>query len=72
MNLNHDFVQVSKLSEDPQQKVFTKNGTLFPQIQMKAKKKSPPKMEHFFFFKFKWTTTLRCTPESNYWGGTQM
>ena len=28
MNLNHDFAQVSKLSED-QKKVFTKNGTLF-------------------------------------------
>ena len=28
MNLDHDFVQVSKLSED-QKKVFTKNGTLF-------------------------------------------
>ena len=25
-------------------------------------------MEHFFFPKFKWTPTLRCTPESNYWG----
>ena len=24
-------------------------------------------MEHFFL-KFKWTPTLRCTPESNYWG----
>ena len=47
MNLDHDFVQVSKLNED-QKKVFTKNGTLF-------------------FPKFKWTPTLRCTPESNYW-----
>ena len=28
MNLNHDFFQVSKLSEE-QKKVFTKNGTLF-------------------------------------------
>ena len=28
MNLDHDFFQVSKLSED-QKKVFTKNGTLF-------------------------------------------
>ena len=33
MNLDHDFVQVSKLSEDQKinkKKVFTKNGTLFP------------------------------------------
>ena len=28
MDLDHDFVQVSKLSEE-QKKVFTKNGTLF-------------------------------------------
>ena len=28
MNLDHDFVQVSKLSEDPK-KVLTKNETLF-------------------------------------------
>ena len=47
MNLDHDFVQVSKLREDP--KKFTKNGTLFPQIQVKTKtKRSSPKTEHFF------------------------
>ena len=28
MNLDHDFFQVSKLSEN-QKKIFTKNGTLF-------------------------------------------
>ena len=49
MNLDHDFVQVSKLNED-------------------QKKRSSPKMEHFFSPEFKWTPTLRCTPESNYWG----
>ena len=50
MNLDHDFVQVSKLSEDYKKKIFTKNGTLFSS-------------------EFKWTPTLRCTPESlNYWG----
>ena len=48
MNLDHDFVQVSKLSED-QKKVFTRNETLF-------------------FSEFKSTPTLKCTPESNYWG----
>ena len=50
MNLDHDFVQVSKLSEDQQKKVFTKDGTLFfPKIQVKTKKKRfSPKMEHFF------------------------
>ena len=34
----------------------------------KRKKRSSPKKEHFFP-DFKWTPTLRCTPESNYWGG---
>ena len=29
MNLDHEFVQVSKLSEEQKKKVFTKNGTLF-------------------------------------------
>ena len=24
-------------------------------------------MKHIFFPEFKWTPTLRCTPESNYW-----
>ena len=38
MNHDHDFVQVSELNEY-QKKVFTKNGTLFPQIQVKTKKK---------------------------------
>ena len=48
MNLDHDFVQVSKLSEN-QKKVFIKKGTLFSQIQVRTtKKRSSPKMEHFF------------------------
>ena len=34
MNLDHDFVQMSKLSEDQKKNVFTKNGTLFPKIQV--------------------------------------
>ena len=29
MNLDHDFFQVSKLSEDRKKKVFAKHGTLF-------------------------------------------
>ena len=63
-NLDHDFVQVSKLSEDqktehffPQiqvktkkKKVFTKNGTLFSPNSDEDQKKirSSPKVEHFF------------------------
>ena len=52
MNLDHDFVQVSKSSED-------------------QKKRSSPKMEHFFP-EFKWTPSLGCTLESNYWGGAEV
>ena len=48
MNLDHDFVQVSKSSEDQKKGLFKKWNTFFP--------------------KFKWTPTLRCTPESNYRG----
>ena len=48
MNLDHDFFQVSKLSED-QKKVFTKYGTLFFPISGEhQKKRSSPKMELFF------------------------
>ena len=48
MNLDHDFVQVSKLSED-QKKVFTKRGTLFsPNLGEGQKKRSSPEMQHFF------------------------
>ena len=66
MNLDHDFAQMSKLSED-QKEVFIKMGnvfpnsgedqkkgfhqklnTFFPQIQVRTKKKSSPKMEHLF------------------------
>ena len=48
MNLNHDFVQMSKLSEDQKKGLHQKYNTFFPE--------------------FKWTPTLTCTPESNYWG----
>ena len=48
MNLDHDFVQVSKLNED-QKKIFTKNGTLFsPNSGEDQKKRSSPEMEQFF------------------------
>ena len=39
MNLDHDFVQVRKLSEYQKNNVFTKNEHFFPQIQIKTKKK---------------------------------
>ena len=49
MNLNHDFVQVRKLSEDQIKNSLPKVEPFFPQIQVKTKKKrSSPKVEHFF------------------------
>ena len=82
MNLDHDFVQVSKLSKD-QKKIFTKNGTLFSSNSGKGQKKILTKNGTHFFYQFQaktkkkglhqkwktfWTPTLRCTPELNYWG----
>ena len=50
MNLDHDFVQLSKFSEDQKVKVFAKMEHFFSQIQVKTKrkKKPSPKMVHFF------------------------
>ena len=70
MNLDHDFVQVSKLSEDSKKKMSSpKMEHFFPQIQVKIKKKVLHQKWNTFFPDFKWTPTLTCTPESNYWGG---
>ena len=62
MNLDHDFVQVWKFSED--QKQDKQMEHFFPQIQMKTKKKrSSTRIEHFF-------PNLRAQmyTHSNYWG----
>ena len=68
MNLDHNIVQVSHLSEH-QKKVFTKNGVLFsPNSGEDQEKKVFTKNRTLFFPEFKWTPTLRCTPEPNYWG----
>ena len=41
----------------------------FCQIWVKTKnKKGLHQRWNTFFPEFKWTPTLRCTPESNYWG----
>ena len=51
MNLDHHFVQVSKLSEDQKRKVFNKTETLFAPNSgedQKKKEKTSPKMEHVF------------------------
>ena len=72
MNLDHNFVQVWKISEDhkkskwntlfpkfrwrPKKKVFIKNRTLFPQIQVKIKKNQKGLHQKYntFFTKFRW------------------
>ena len=48
MNLDHDFVQVSKLSEN-KKKVFHEMEHFFPQIQMKTKKKGLHQKWNTFF-----------------------
>ena len=48
MNLDHDFFQVSKLSEDQKKGLHQKWNSFFPQIQVKTKKRSSLKMELFF------------------------
>ena len=55
MNFDHDFFQVSKLSED-QKKVFTKDGTLFSPNsgEEQKKKKVFTKNGTLFFPEFKW------------------
>ena len=66
MNLNHNFVQLSKLNKkrsSPKMEHF-----FFPNLG-EDQKKGLHQQWNTFFPKFKWTPTLRCTPESNYWGG---
>ena len=43
-------------------------NTFFPNSGEDQKKRSSPKMEHFFP-EIKWRPALRCIPESNYWRG---
>ena len=47
MNLDQDFVQVWKFSED--QKKKCKWNTFFPKFRWRPKKRSSSKIEHFFF-----------------------
>ena len=48
MNLDHDFVQVSKLSEDQKKSSSPKRGHFSPNLGVDQKKRSSPKMEHFY------------------------
>ena len=51
MNLDHDFFQVGKLSEDQKKGLHQKWNTFSPNSgeDQKNKKRSSPNMEHFFF-----------------------
>ena len=65
MNLDHDFFQVSKLSEERKKGLHLKWNTIFPRIQVKTKiKKVFTKNGTLVFPEFKWRPALRCTPES--------
>ena len=68
MNLDHDFVQVSKLSEDQKKSSSLKREHFFPQIQVRTKKKVFTKSGTLFSPNSSGRPTLRCTLESNYWG----
>ena len=66
MNLDHNFVQVRKFSEDQKKRSSSKIEHFFPQIQVKTKKKrSSTSIEHFFP-----NFTLRCTPIQTTGGDT--
>ena len=67
MNLDHDFVQVSKISEDQKKGLLQNWSTFFPNSG-EDKKKVFTKNGTLFFPEFKWTPMLRRTPASNYWG----
>ena len=72
INLDHDFFQLSKLSED-QKKVFAKNETLFSPSSCEYQKKSLHQNWSTFFPEFKWRPALKCTPrraaKNAHWGG---
>ena len=49
MNLDHDFFQVGKFNEDQKKKGLQwKWNTFFPEFRWRPKKRSSPKIEHFF------------------------
>ena len=48
MNLDHDFFQVSKLSENQKKKVFPKNGTLFfPKFKWTRTRRCTPESNYW-------------------------
>ena len=72
MNLDHNFAQVSKLSEDQKIGLCQKMEQFFSPNSGQDQKKGLHQKRTFFFPEFKWTPTLRCTPKSNYWGNADV
>ena len=52
----------------PKKGLHQKWNTFFSEIQVKTKKKGLHQNWNTFSHEFRWAPTLRCTPESNYWG----
>ena len=68
MNLDHDFFQVSKSSED-QKKVFTKNGTLFSPNSSGDLRSDAHRSQIFGGDADEDHTQIIGGIKSNYWGG---
>ena len=62
MNLDHDFVQMSKLSEDQKKGLHQKWNTFFPRIQVDTYAQMHTSV--------KLLGGCKCRPYSNYWGDT--
>ena len=72
MNLDHDFVQVSKLSEDQKKRSSPKLEHFFPQIQVKTKKKGLHQKGNTFFPRIQVDTYAQMHTSVKLLGGMQM
>ena len=72
MNLDHDFVQVSKLSEDQKKRSSPKLEHFFSQIQVKTKKKGLHQKGNTFFPRIQVDTYAQMLTSVKLLGGMQM
>ena len=72
MNYDHDFVQVSKSSEDQKKGLHQKRNTFFPQIQVKTKKKGLHQKWNTFFPRFQVDTCTEMHTRVKLLGGMRM
>ena len=68
MNLDHDFFQVSKSSEDQTKKVFTKTGTLFSPNSSGDLRSDAHRSQIFGGMQMKTILKLLGRIQSSYWG----